>query len=146
MSAIVTPTTTASSVPGVGSSVPTVGSLLRGGAVATVVAAVATAAVAAGAQAVGISLDVAGAPIPASGFATLTVMFSVIGLLIAVGLRRFARHPRTAWIRTTVALTVLSLVPDVLVDAAASTKTLLMVTHLVAAAIVIPAVARRLRA
>jgi hypothetical protein len=35
---------------------------------------------------------------------------------------------------------------DVLVDAAASTKTLLMVTHLVAAAIVSPAVARRLRA
>jgi hypothetical protein len=58
----------------------------------------------------------------------------------------FARHPRTAWIRTTVVLTVLSLVPDVLADAAVRTKMLLMVTHLVAAAIVIPAVARRLRA
>jgi hypothetical protein len=58
----------------------------------------------------------------------------------------FARHPRTAWIRTTVVLTVLSLVPDVLADAAVTTKMLLMVTHLVAAAIVIPAVARRLRA
>jgi hypothetical protein len=34
-------------------------------------------------------------------------MFSVIGLLIAVGLRGFARHPRTAWIRTTLALTAL---------------------------------------
>jgi uncharacterized protein DUF6069 len=67
------------------------------------------------------------------------------GLLIAVGLRRFARRPRATWIRTTVALTVLSLVPDVLVDAATGTKVLLMVTHLVAAAIVIPAVARRLR-
>jgi hypothetical protein len=128
------------------SAVPTVGSLLRDGAAATVVAAVATAAVAAAGQAVGISLDVAGASIPASGFATLTVIFSVIGLLIAVGLRRFARHPRTTWIRTTVALTVLSLVPDVLADAATGTKVLLMVTHLVAAAIVIPAVARRLRA
>jgi hypothetical protein len=140
MSAIVTtPAATASSV-------PTLGSLLRDGATATVVAAVATAAVAAAGPAVGISLDVAGAPIPASGFATLTVIFSVIGLLIAVGLRRFARHPRTTWIRTTMALTVLSLVPDVLADAATGTKALLMATHLVAAAIVIPAVARRLRA
>ena len=128
------------------SAVPTAGSLLRGGAAATVVAAAATAAVAAAGQAVGISLDVAGAPIPASGFATLTVMFSVIGLFIALGLRRFARHPLTTWIRTTVALTVLSLVPDVLADAATPTKMLLMVTHLVAAAIVIPAVAHRLRA
>jgi uncharacterized protein DUF6069 len=128
------------------SSVPTVGSLLRDGAAATVLAAVATAAVAAAGQAVGFSLDIAGATIPASGFATLTVIFSVIGLLIAVGLRRFARHPRTTWIRTTVALTVLSLVPDVIADAATTTKVLLMVTHLVAAAIVIPAVARRLRA
>jgi hypothetical protein len=128
------------------SSVPTVGSLLRDGAVATVVAAVATAAVATAGSAAGLSIDVAGAAIPASGFATLTVIFSAIGLLIAVGLRRFARHPRTTWIRTTVALTVLSLVPDVLADAATSTKVLLMVTHLVAAAIVIPAVARRLRA
>lgn len=140
MSAITTtPTATTSSV-------PTAGSLLRGGAAATVLAAVATTAVAVAGQAVGISLDVAGAPVPASGFATLTVMFSVIGLLIAMGVRRFARRPRTAWIRTTVALTALSLVPDVLVDAAVTTKMLLMVTHLVAAAIVIPVVARRLRA
>ena len=128
------------------SSVPTVGSLLRGGTAATVVAAVATAAVAAAGQAVGFSLDIAGEPIPVPGFATLTVMFSVIGLLIALGLRRFARRPRTTWVRTTVALTALSLVPDLLVDAAPTTKALLMVTHLVAAAIVIPAVARRLRA
>ena len=138
MSAITTAPTT--------SSVPATGSLLRGGALATVGAALATVAVAAAGQAVGISLDVAGAAIPVPGFATLTVIFSAVGLLIAVGLRRFARHPRTTWIRTTVALTVLSLVPDVLADAATITKMLLMATHLVAAAIVIPAVARRLRA
>ncbi|OLT05562.1 hypothetical protein BJF90_00325 [Pseudonocardia sp. CNS-004] len=140
MSATVTaPTATTSFV-------PTAGSLLRGGAVATVLAGAATMAVAVVGRAAGISVDIAGAPIPVPGFATLTVIFSVIGLLIAVGLRRFARRPRTTWIRTTVALTVLSLVPDVLIDAAIATKLLLMVTHLVAAAIVIPAVARRLRA
>ena len=78
------------------------------------------------------------------GFATLTAFFSVIGLVIAVVLARFALHPRRAWIRTTVVLTMLSLVPDVIVDAAPATQALLMLTHVVAAAIVVPAVARRL--
>ncbi|WP_433280986.1 DUF6069 family protein [Pseudonocardia xinjiangensis] len=139
-------TTATTAATGTASSVPTLGSLLRGGAAATVLAAAATTAVALAGQTAGISLDIAGAPIPQSGFATLTVIFSAIGLLIAVSLRRFARHPRTAWIRTTMALTALSLVPDVLVDAAPTTKMLLMATHLVAAAIVIPTVARRLHA
>lgn len=123
---------------------PTVGALLLAGSAATVAAAVATSAVAAAGQAVGVSTAVAGAPIPVSGFAVLTVIFSVLGLVIATGLRRFARHPRTAWIRTTVVLTVLSFVPDVLADAGVATKVLLILTHVVAAAIVIPVVARRL--
>ena len=123
---------------------PTIGSLLLTGAVATVAAAAATALVAVAGQAVGVSTEMSGAPIPASGFAMLTVIFSVLGLAIATALRRFARRPRTAWIRTTVVLTALSFVPDLLVDAAVSTKVLLIVSHLVAAAIVIPAVARRL--
>jgi hypothetical protein len=127
------------------STAPSVGSLLRGGIGATVAAAAATAVVAAAGQAAGISLDMAGAPIPVPGFAVLTGMFSVVGLLIALVVRRFAGSPRTAWIRTTVVLTALSLVPDVLADAATTTKALLMVTHLVAAAIVVPVVARRLR-
>lgn len=123
---------------------PGLGSLLRTGAAATGIAAVATAVVAAAGQAVGIGTAVSGTPIPATGFAVLTVVFSVLGLVIATALRRFAHRPRTAWIRTTVALTVLSLVPDVLADATLGTKVLLMLTHVVAAAIVIPAVARRL--
>jgi hypothetical protein len=123
---------------------PTVGSLLLAGSAATVAAAAATALVAAGGQALGVSLDMSGASIPTSGFAVMTVIFSVLGLVIAAALRRFARHPRTAWIRTTVALIVLSFVPDLLADAAGATKVLLMLTHVVAAAIVIPAIARRL--
>lgn len=137
---------TLTTAPAATTAAPSVRSLLTGGAVATVLAATATAVVAAAGQAVGVGLAVSGTPIPPSGFATMTVIFSVVGLLIALVLRRFAAHPRTAWIRTTVALTVLSLVPDVLADADTSTKALLMLTHLVAAAIVIPAVARRLRA
>src|SRR5947199_9416722 len=93
---------------------PSAGSLLRGGAAATAAASVAAAAVAAAGQAAGFSTAISGEPIPTSGIAVLTVIFSVLGLLIAVGLRRFAGSPRTAWIRTTVALTVLSFVPDLL--------------------------------
>ncbi|MFC4944604.1 DUF6069 family protein [Pseudonocardia sp. GCM10023141] len=138
--------TTYTAAPATTTTAPSAGSLLRRGAVATVAAAAATTVIATVGQAVGISLAVSGAPIPPAGFATLTVVFAVLGLLIALVLRRFARSPRTAWIRTTVVLTALSLVPDLLADAAGSTKALLMGTHLVAAAIVIPAVAARLRA
>ena len=123
---------------------PTVGSLLLTGSVATAAAAVTTALAAATGAAAGVSLDVSGAPIPVSGFAVLTVIFSLLGLVVAVLLRRVARRPRTAWVRTCLALTALSLVPDVLADAALPTTMLLMLTHLLAAAIVIPAVARRL--
>lgn len=108
------------------------------------VAAVATAALAAAGAAAGIGAVVGGMPIPASGFAVLTAIFSVVGVLLALGLSRWARRPRTTFVRTTVVLTVLSLVPDVVADASVTTKVLLMLTHVVAAAIVIPAVARRL--
>jgi len=40
-----------------------------------------------------------GAPILASGCAVMTLIFAVLGLVIATGLRRFAARPRTAWIR-----------------------------------------------
>jgi hypothetical protein len=120
--------------------------LITSGLTAVAVAAVATATVAAAGEFAGVSLVVGGAPIPVSGFAVLTVVFSVLGLVLALVLSRSARHPRTAFVRTTIVLTVLSLVPDVLADAAAATKVLLMLTHLVAAAIVVPAIARRLSA
>ena len=119
-------------------------SLLGTGVVATVLAGVATPVVAAAGRAAGISLDIGGASIPLLGFANLTAFFSLIGLVLAVVLARIARRPRRTFVRTTVVLTALSLVPDVLVDAALATQLLLMLTHLVAAAIVIPAVARRL--
>lgn len=121
-------------------------SLIAGGLTATALAAVATSAIAAAGKAAGISLAVGGAPIPVSGFATLTVIFSVVGLVLALVLAHWARRPRTVFVRTTLVLTALSLVPDVLADASAATKALLMLTHLAAAAIVIPAIARRLAA
>jgi len=120
--------------------------LITGGLAATGVAALATATVAAVGNFAGISLELNGAPVPVTGFAVLTVIFSLVGLALALVLARTARSPRTAFVRTTVVLTALSVVPDLLVDAAPATKALLMLTHVVAAAIVIPAVARRLAA
>jgi hypothetical protein len=125
---------------------PTLGAMIRTGVIATVAASAATMAVAAAGHAAGVSLDVAGAPIPVTGFGVLTAAFSLVGVVIAALLSRFARRPRRTFVRTTVVLTVLSLVPDVIADAGVATKVLLMLTHLVAAAIVIPAVARRLTA
>ncbi|OJF16250.1 DUF6069 family protein [Couchioplanes caeruleus] len=120
--------------------------LIGTGLAATAVAGAATMAVAVAGRAAGIGLDVGGEPIPVSGFAVLTALCSLVGLILASVLSRAVRHPRRAFVRTTVALTVLSLVPDVIVQATPATKALLMLTHLVAAAIVIPAVARRLSA
>jgi hypothetical protein len=140
MSVTTDTTTVAAAVPAAVPAKP----LIVGGLTAAIVAGAATAAVAAAGEFAGISLAVGGAPIPASGFAVLTVVFSVVGLVLALVLARWAGRPRTVFVRTTIVLTALSLVPDVLVDASAATKMLLMLTHVVAAAIVIPVIARRL--
>ncbi|GAA3211591.1 DUF6069 family protein [Actinocorallia longicatena] len=121
-------------------------SLITAGLTATAVAAAATSGIAAAGGSAGIGLEVGGAPVPPSGFAVLTVVFSLAGLVLALVLARTARRPRTAFVRATIVLTALSLVPDALVDADSATKALMMVTHLVAAAVVIPAIARRLAA
>ena len=116
------------------------------GMAAAAVASVATMTVAAAGQAAGISLDMAGEPIPVLGFGVLTAVFSLVGLVLAAVLSRRARRPQATFVRTTLVLTAFSVVPDAIADAAPATKALLMLTHLVAAAIVIPAIARRLPA
>lgn len=118
--------------------------LWKTGAVAGVSAAVATTAVAAVADAADVSLKVAGESIPLLGFAQLTLVGAIIGTLLAVVFSHRASRPRHTFVVTTVALTALSIVPDVFADAAGSTRALLALTHLVAAAIVIPALASRL--
>jgi hypothetical protein len=70
----------------------------------------------------------------------------VVGLVLALVLARTARRPHAAFVRTAIVLTALSLVPDVVADASPATKVLLMLAHLVAAVIVIPAIARSLSA
>lgn len=103
--------------------------------------------VAAAAHAAGVSLEIAGEKIPLLGFANLAFVFSMVGVLMAAGMRRWTGAPRRTFVRTTVALTVLSFVPDlVTADIDAATRVTLMLTHVAAAAVVIPRLARRLRA
>ena len=117
----------------------------RAGAVAGLVAAGATMAVAALAR--GLDVPLEGGPgeeIPILGFGQLTLFFTAIGVLIAHTLRRRAACPRSAFVRVTVLLTALSLVPDAVLSTDAATKVTLALSHVAAAAIVIPLLATRL--
>ena len=107
-------------------------------------AASATTLVAAVASAAGVSFESApGEAIPLLGFAQLTLIASAFGLLIA-RLARRAAHPRSMFVRTTAALTALSVVPDFTVPFDTASRVALVITHVVAAVIVIPVLARRL--
>ena len=116
----------------------------RAGAVAGVLASVATVGVAGAADAIGVPIEIAGESIPLAGFAQLTLFFSAVGIVIAGVMARRAAHARHTFVKTTLALTALSFVPDVLADATSATKLTLILTHVVAASIVIPALASRL--
>ncbi len=121
-------------------------SLLRAGAASGAIAAIATTAIAAMRNGFGDDLAVAGEPIPLAGFATLTLVGAVLGVAIAALLRRSVRRPRGAFVITTTALTALSLAPDLTADATAGTRLVLALTHVIAATIIVPALARRLPA
>lgn len=120
--------------------------LLLPGLAAATAAAVTVTAVATLAMAAGVDLELpdGGESIPLVGFTQLTFTFSVVGILIALAIRRWASQPARTWVRTAVALTALSLVPPFLVDANLDTECTLVLAHLIAAAIVIPVIARRL--
>lgn len=111
---------------------------------AAVGAAAVNAAVAAAARAAGVDLEVSGEAIPVSGIAFVTAMFSVVGVMIALALRQWSDRPGQWWLRTTIALTLLSLVPPLVVGADAATAATLVLLHLLAAVVVVPALARTL--
>ncbi|KXO97064.1 Uncharacterised protein (plasmid) [Tsukamurella tyrosinosolvens] len=112
---------------------------------AAVVASVATTAIAAVASTAGVSFaGPDGSAIPLLGFAQLTMIFSLIAVGIAAVLARRARHPRSTFVRTCVALLVLSIVPDLTFGFDAASAAVLILTHVAAAAIVVPVLARRL--
>jgi hypothetical protein len=106
---------------------------LATGAVATVVVT----AVAGAFQAAGHTLSVDDGPIPLTSFGQLVLLSTVVGILIA-------RHTsRTTFYRVTVALTALSCIPDFAWGDGFVSRAGLVLTHMVAAAIIIPRLAPR---
>lgn len=84
-------------------------------------------------------------PITVGLFAMGTLMSSFWGIVLAVLLARFAKHPSRTFVRATIVLTAVSLAgPLGAGDTALSTKLMLCLAHLIAAAIIIPPLARRL--
>lgn len=116
------------------------------GVLAAIAAALATTLIAAVAKSGGVSLNIDGEPIPLMGFTQLTLFFSGIGVLLAMALNRWTATPKRIFVRVTIALTALSIVPDLVLPDTTATKAVLITTHLVAAAIVVPLVAARLSA
>jgi hypothetical protein len=115
------------------------------GVVAAVVASVATTVLATIASAAGVSFaDNSGKSIPIAGFAQLTLLFSLVCVGIAAVMARKAHRPRPTFVRTAVALTALSFVPDLTFGFDAGSAATLITLHTVAAAIVVPTLANRL--
>ncbi|HEY2880307.1 DUF6069 family protein [Nocardioides sp.] len=116
------------------------------GSIATLAAMVATTFAAALGRAVGVDFEVpeGGETIPVPGFAVVTGFFSLVGVVLAVALVRWSARPAERFVWTAVSLTVISLVPPFLVGASATTTAALLGLHLVAAAVMIPTLARSL--
>ena len=111
------------------------------------VAAVATTAVAAVADAAGVPFAIDGEAIPLLGFAQMTLVGAVLGGLLAAALNRFATNApaRRRFVQVTAALTALSCVPSVAWLPDNASRIVLVAIHLLAAAIIVPALARHTR-
>jgi hypothetical protein len=119
--------------------------LLKAGAAAGAVAAATTTAVAVAAHAVGVSFaDRTGQSIPWFAFAQLTFIGALLGVALAAGVRRRASQPRRTFTRAAWTLAVVSCVAPTLIGLEAAAVAVLVVEHLVAAAVIIPAVSSRL--
>ena len=116
------------------------------GLTATLAASVATTLAAALARTAGVDFEIpdGGQPIPLSGIAVVTALFSVVGTVIAVALLRWSARPTERYVWTAVSLTAISLAPPLISGANTATTTALLGLHLVAATVMIPTLARTL--
>ncbi len=114
-------------------------------AIAGVAAAVAMTAVAVVGHAAGVSLEVEGEQIPLLGFTQMTLLGAVLGAIILALLNRFSRRPHAQFVRTSVVLTAISCIPSVAWPDDTATKVLLVATHVLAAAMIVPALVRHAR-
>jgi hypothetical protein len=123
------------------------------GAAAGVVATAAVALVAAVAKAADVPLEVASsssaAPevIPTFGFVTIMLVSAAAGIVLAMALARWAKRPARTFTIVALVLTAASFVlPHTTQNATTATRLVLDLTHVVGAAIVIPALASALAA
>ena len=117
-------------------------SLRRSTVLAGLAAAAVTTTTAAALHAVGVSFAVGGEMIPLAGFAQLTFLGAVIGGVVLAVFNRRSNDPSRRFAQTTIALTALSCVPSIALGDDIATKAMLAALHLVAAAIIVPALAR----
>jgi hypothetical protein len=134
---ITTPTMTATTP------ITRTGSLWRTTIVAGLGAAAIVTAVATALHGAGVSFAVDGEMIPLAGFAQLTFVSAVIGGVLLAVLKRRSRAARHRFVITTATLTVLSCVPSVMWPDDVATKLTLVALHLLAAAIIVPVLARQ---
>jgi hypothetical protein len=118
------------------------GTLPRASASVGVLAAVATTVGAAALRAAGVPLAAHG-NIPLGGFAQVTIIAATVGGVLLVVTKRHSAAPRRRFVQMTCGLTAISCaIPVAFADTAAS-KIALVGLHLVAAAIIVPALARQ---
>ncbi len=125
--------------PGAQSTRPSTRRLIRTGALAGAVAAVCTTVVAAIATAADVSLEVDATVIPIPAFAWWTMVGAALGVVLARLL-----HTRRRFVVATTIAAGLSLVPAIAAPDDNATKAVLVGTHLLAAAIIIPMLGQRL--
>lgn len=82
--------------------------------------------------------------IPLLGYGMVILGSTLVGLLIATALARWAGRPRTAFVITALVLTAVSLAFPATTTATTATKVVLEVTHLIPAALIIPVIAGHL--
>jgi len=121
-------------------------SIWKTAAIYGVVAAVATTTIGAIAKAADVPLVVGELEVQVPAFAMFTLIAAAIGGLLASQLQKRAGQPRRTFLITTLVLTALSFIPDLTADATTATKLTLVGAHVVAAAVIIPALAGRLSA
>ena len=121
-------------------------SIWRTAGIAGVIAAVATTAIGGIAKAADVPLLVGELEVQVPAFALFTLVGAAIGALLASQLQKRAAQPRRTFLVTAVVLTALSFLPDLTADATTATKLTLVGAHVVAAAVIIPALAGRLSA
>jgi hypothetical protein len=126
-------------------STKTTWSLRRTTLVVGVAASAVVTALAAALHAAGVTFDVDG-EIPIAGFAQMTFLGAVAGGVIAAVVKRRSAVPARRFVQVAVTLTALSCIPSVALAPDVATKLALVTTHLVAAAIIVPVLARKLDA